>query len=221
MDAPGHDPAVIADNLNDLRRVNRILGGIRLTRVPLGRLVASLPVSTPVKVLDVASGAADIPAAIARRAAIEGRPLFVVASDLSLQVLQAARAHDPTVPGMVYVVADATCLPFPDRSFHAVTCSLALHHMLDHEAVAMLRELQRCATLGIVVNDIVRSWLTYFGAVFAVRVGSRNVLTRHDGPLSARRAFTMAQMRSLAAQAGLRPIRWDSFLWYRIAMTAV
>ena len=85
----------------------------------------------------------------------------------------------------------------------------------------MLSELRRCAAVGVVVNDIVRNWIGYFGAILAVRFGSRNWLTRHDGPLSVRRAFTADEMRQLCREAGLRPVWWHSFLFYRVAFTAI
>jgi ubiquinone/menaquinone biosynthesis C-methylase UbiE len=258
MDAPGHAPEVIADNLEDLCRVNRWLGGVRLTLVPLARLERCFPAGTTMRVLDVATGGADIPRALVRWGARRGRPLWLVASDVGAGIVAAARALDsddrrrttddgpgpdrpaargrrpsgspagsltsPAAPrqcGIVFVVADATRLPFRNSAFHVVTSSLALHHLLRPAALQMLREAARCATLGVVVNDIVRSWLTYYGAIVASRLGSRNPLTRHDGPLSALRAYTTREMAGLAREAGLRPVRWDSFLLYRVAMTAV
>ena len=221
MDAPGHSLDVISDNLNDLRRVNRLLGGVRLTLTPLRRLIARLPASEPLRVLDVASGGADIPQAVARRLEREGREALVVASDVSLDFLRVARAHPAHHPSVRYVVADATRLPFKEGAFGAVTSSLALHHMLPHDARAMLAEARRCTRLGIVLNDIVRGWLGYYGAFVATRLGSHNTLTWHDGPLSVLRAYTPNEMRSMALEAGLRAVEWHSFLFYRVAMTAV
>jgi ubiquinone/menaquinone biosynthesis C-methylase UbiE len=221
MDTPGHPPEVITDNLNDLRRVNRILGGVRLTLLPLTRLERNVPAGVPMRVLDVGTGGADIPRATARWAGATHRPMWLVASDLAESIIAAASACTPQGTGIVFVVADATRLPFRDAAFHAAVSSLTLHHMLPHEARRMLEEMRRCASLGVVVNDIVRSWLTYFGAILAAHLGSRNPLTRHDGPLSARRAYTTEEMADLACAAGLRPVRWDSFAFYRVAMSAV
>jgi ubiquinone/menaquinone biosynthesis C-methylase UbiE len=220
MDAPGHPRALIDDNLDDLRRVNWLLGGVRLTLLPLRRLSRRVPPGERLRVLDLATGAADIPRAMARWARRAGRDVFVVASDVNLDVLQSGRDHEPVPAGIVFVVADATRLPFGGGSFHVATASLALHHLLPEQGVAMLREMGRCARVGVVVNDIVRTWLAYFGAIIATRVGSTNRLTLHDGPLSVRRAFTVTEMRRMARQAGLTPTEWDSFLFYRVAMSA-
>ena len=220
MDAPGHPRAVIDDNLGDLRRVNALLGGVRLSLRPMARVARRVSQAETLYVLDVATGAADIPRAMCRWAAQHGRGHFVVASDVSLEIIRSGRAGAALPPHLCFVVADGTRLPFRSDAFHVVTSSLALHHFLPEEALAALREQRRCARLAVVVNDIVRSWLTYAGAIAAVRLGSRNRLTRHDGPLSALRAYTVAELRDLARRAGLRPVEWDSFLFYRVALTA-
>jgi ubiquinone/menaquinone biosynthesis C-methylase UbiE len=220
MDVPGHDRGVIVQNLGDLRRCNRLLGGVRLTLRPLARLESLLPKGETLRVLDVATGGADIPRAVARWARRVGRPLLLVASDVSEPFVSVAREQSAS-PELRFVVADARRLPFRDGAFQVTTCSLALHHMLRHEAEEMLAELRRCAGVGVVVNDIVRGWLGYGGAFVATRLGSRNPLTWHDGPLSVLRAYTKEEMLDLARQAGLRPVRWDGFLAYRVALTAV
>lgn len=221
MDTPGHPRAVIDDNLDDLRRVNRLLGGRRLTLLPLQRLARRLAPTERLTVLDVATGAADIPRAVCRWARSRNRPILVVASDVNEEVVRSGRDYAKVEPGLCFVAADATALPFRNRSFHVCASSLALHHMSPAEAVGMLAEQRRCASVGVIVNDIVRSWLAYFGAHVAVRFGSTNHLTRHDGPLSVLRAFTVPELRRLAHCAGLSTVEWDSFLFYRVALTAV
>jgi ubiquinone/menaquinone biosynthesis C-methylase UbiE len=95
MDLPGHSAAVIADNLRDLERVNRLLGGVRLTLRPLARLLSGRPVQEPVRILDVASGGADIARAIAGWARDQGRAVAIVASDISYDFLLVARDRSP------------------------------------------------------------------------------------------------------------------------------
>jgi hypothetical protein len=122
---------------------------------------------------------------------------------------------------MGFAAADARCLPFGDLSFDVVMCSLALHHQVPDDALAMLREMRRVARRGVVVNDIVRCWRGYWGAWLLSRTLSRNPLTRHDGPLSVRRAYTRPEMLALAAEAGLGAVTFDEgLLGYRVAMTA-
>lgn len=217
MDLPGQDPAVLADCLDDLHRVNRWLGGIRLTIRALERLTGDLPPSVGLAIIDLATGGADVPRAMASWAKRRGLRARILATDLSPEILSMAARGSPTIE---FAVADARRLPFPDRSFDVATCSLALHHLDPDDAVLMLGEMGRVARRGVIVNDLVRSWFGYAGAWLIARALSSNPLFRHDAPLSVRRAYTRREMRALAARAGLGPIRFYGFLGYRVAMVA-
>ena len=217
MDAPDLDAATVEWTLRDLRRVNRWLGGAALTLGALETMTRRLPRGSELSVLDVATGAADIPAAIASWARRRGLRARVVASDFNARLL--ARAE--RAPGVALAVADARALPFPARSFDVVTCSLALHHLLPDEAPSMLREMARVARRAVVVNDLMRTWLGLAGAWAVSRLFTRNAVTRHDAPLSVRRAYTRREVEGFAERAGLRVVRFRSFLGYRMAMTAV
>ena len=72
-----------------------------------------------------------------------------------------------------------------------------------------------------VVNDVVRWWPGYWGAWLLSRLFSRNPLTRYDGPLSVRKAYTRGEMAELVARAGLRPVAWHGYLGYRVSLALV
>jgi SAM-dependent methyltransferase len=57
----------------------------------------------------------------------------VVATDLALAMLAAARRHidAAAATNVDYAVADAHALPFSDRAFDLVTCRIAPHHFAD------------------------------------------------------------------------------------------
>jgi len=102
---------------------------------------------------------------------------------------------DPS--GRVGVRGDALRLPFRDGSFDYVTTSLFLHHLSDAELVQALREFDRVARRGLVMNDLLRRTRLYLWTkVFTLFA---NEYVRHDGPLSVRKAFTLDELRRLAA----------------------
>lgn len=219
LDRPGHDGRLLAANLADMGRANRWLGGVWLVRRSLDRLTRDLRPGVSLSVLDVASGGADIPRALPAWGARRGFRVKVVASDLSLEIARLAVTGWPAAAPR-YIVADARRLPFADRSVDLVVCSFALHHFDEGAAVELLREMRRVARRGLVVDDIVRSRAGYWGAWILSRLASRNPLTRHDGPLSALRAYTRAEIAELAREAGLTGVRFDAALVYRIALIA-
>lgn len=218
LDRPGQIPALLAGNLDDLRRINRWLGGHWLTLRGIEHLLEGWPSDAAVSVIDIGTGGADVPEAIVAWSCRHGRRVRVLAGDVSPEIIQVARGK--VRPRVDLAVLDGRCLPLADGSVDVAVCSLLLHHLPPDDAVALLREMRRVSRRGIVVNDLVRSRLGYVGALVIGWLATRNPLTRHDGPLSVRRAYTRTEMADLAARAGLGRLQFWGYLGYRLAMAA-
>lgn len=218
LDLPQHDPDELTGNLADLARVNRWLGGSWLTIRGLETLTANVPEGAPLVVLDVGTGAADVPAALVRWGERRGHPTRVIAADASAEILGVAR--DKTRDGVDLAVCDGLRLPLADRAVDVAVCSLVLHHLGPDDATDFLHEMTRVSRRGIVVNDLIRSWLGYVGALALAHVATRNRLTRNDAPLSVRRAYTLSELRGLMAAAGAPPHQIYHALGYRVALVA-
>ncbi len=204
-------PAEVEANLADLARLNRLPGGVGTSIAAIRRLGAE----PGANVLDVGTGAADMPLAFARQG------WKTVAVDTNPQVLRVARRAAELDARIQVREADARSLPFPDRAFEVAHCSLLVHHLAPVEAVAVLREMRRVASLGVVVNDLRRGLVPLAAtAVAAVALG-RSRVTRVDGIRSARRAYTPAELDELLAAAGLCRA-WHSPAWMpRVVIAAV
>lgn len=103
----------------------------------LARLVELAATTGSETLLDVATGGGHTALTFTPRVA------RVVASDLTLTMLQAARQHLRTELGPLptsrlgYCRATAEALPFATASFDLVTCRLAAHHFADIHAFAV------------------------------------------------------------------------------------
>jgi SAM-dependent methyltransferase len=199
LDAPNIDHDALVDNLRDLRKVDRYLGGAALTWRYLLPMLRRLPHGAAPTLLDIATGGADGPRRLAALAQRHGYALRLIASDRLIDVLRYARAHGDD---LALVRHDALALPFRTGAVDFVTCSLALHHFDHDAAVGLLREMNRVARRGLIVNDLRRSLPAYWGARL-LALGPWHAMARHDGPLSVLRAYTPAETRSLAAEAGI------------------
>ena len=228
LDGPLDDEAALAGNLRDLRRINRLLGGVRLSRLAIDLLLRVAPTHldlSPMSLIDVGTGAVDIPVALLADARRRGRRLEVIAVDARPEVLETARAIRPAlgrVAGLALGVSDGRSLPHPDRSIDIAHASLLIHHLEPDEAVALLVEMARVARVGVVVNDLNRGRLHWLGAWLIGHLLTRNRYTRRDAPLSVRRAYTRREMRGLLARAGLRPVgEFGGFVGHRYAIAAI
>ncbi len=219
LDQPGLDARELAANLRDIQRVNRFFGGTRTVLRYLPALMADPPTDRPVTVLDLATGAADIPRAVVRWGRQHGLTLRVTASDFSDAILNVATEQIDDYPEITLARCDARAVPFPDASFDIVLCSLALHHFAPLDAVLVLREMDRLTGHGFILNDLVRSRRGYLATWLASRLTTRNRLTRHDAPLSIRRAYTPTELQTLLAEAGIEDATIRRHPWFRMAAT--
>jgi ubiquinone/menaquinone biosynthesis C-methylase UbiE len=211
MDEPVDDVDELAGNLRDIMFANARLGGT----APVVRAIRRLGAR---RVLDVGSGAGDVPLALVRDGERRGVQVHVTCLDVSDQMLAIARRATAEHPALAFVRADGESLPYGDGAFDAVTCTLALHHFEPDGARALLRELRRVARLSPVVCDLRRSVIA-FAATWLWSRTSRNRLTRHDAPLSVRRAYTPGEALALARDAGWRAPRVRQERFFRMTLT--
>jgi demethylmenaquinone methyltransferase / 2-methoxy-6-polyprenyl-1,4-benzoquinol methylase len=86
------------------------------------------------RALDVASGTGDLGAGLARQV---GRAGLAVLTDINAGMLARGRDRllDRGIASQVeFVIANAECLPFPDRSFDCVTIGFGLRNVTDKPA---------------------------------------------------------------------------------------
>src|SRR5579864_1643638 len=193
MDAPGLPADEVADAYRVLQRVNRQLGNLRSLNREIERFLNEDDLgAVRVSLLDVGSCSGDIPRALSER--LEVRKLDVTSIALDHDSTAARLARDR---GLHAVQADALRLPFADRSIDLVTAVKFAHHFTGEKLHGLVAEMARVARHRVIVLDIRRHWLAYWGFVAWSRVCTRNRLVRYDGPLSVLRGFTPEELGTL------------------------
>lgn len=207
LDGPLDEPATLDGHLRDLRRINRWLGGVALSAAAIEALAAHRPAFT---LLDVGTGGADIPIALAGLARRRLRRVEVVGLESRPEILAAALRRRPAGAAFDDIelhVGDGRHLRYADRSFDVAHASLVLHHLDPSAAVDVLREMGRVARLGVVINDLDRTRVGWIEAWLLSHLLTANRYTRHDVPLSVRGAYRPQEAAAMLFAAGLRPVR--------------
>ncbi|MGH7459250.1 MAG: methyltransferase domain-containing protein [Longimicrobiaceae bacterium] len=218
MDEPSVPGRELERALADLRAVNRWLGGARSVLAPLLGMIRGEGLGE-VSVLDVATGSGDLPLALSSWGERAGVRLRVTGLDAHPLTTALARAHSGGDERVSLARGDAGALPFGDGGFDFAICSTTLHHFDAEAAVLVLREMARVARRGGVVGDLRRSVPGLFATRFlAATLWRTHPVTRHDGPLSVRRAYTLAEVRALAARAGLTRVAVSRAFPFRLAL---
>jgi SAM-dependent methyltransferase len=218
LDIGAFDDAALRRNLRDIRFINAVLGWHAYTVRAVAGHVRREGLRA-FSLLDVASGSADMPLAVARWAVRAGVQARIVATDVSPRIAAIAREQVRDWPAIEVEQQDALALSRPPGSFDFALCTLALHHFAPDDAVTLLREMARVAR-RVLIFDVVRSRLAYAGAVLLTHLTRMDPITRHDAPASVRRAYTAPELRELATRAGLADARiWGGFP-FRLALDA-
>jgi hypothetical protein len=93
-----------------------------------------------------------------------------------------------------------------------------LHHLEWQQGITLLQSMATVARYGVVVTDLVRSRLYYYVARLMLALMACHAVTRHDGPLSVLRAYSVEEVREMARLAGLTPVRVSMALGYRFML---
>jgi len=220
MDRPDSDPELLAEDLENLARINRRFDGLNALRRSLPPLLRRVDSAKTVEIVDLATGSADYPIDLARRLRRAGRRVNIVAVDKNPFIAGAARRMTADFPEITVQEADIRSLPYADRSFDIALCSSAIHHFSREDAVRVLKEMDRVSRVGWIVNDLNRTRAGAWAAWLYTHAVTRNPITRYDAYHSMRRAFRMEELREMALEAGIRSfnIRKQGFL--RLVITA-
>ena len=196
LDDPEADSHLVEESLGNIARANRWLGGLAAVRHGLARLLAGR--SGTVTLVDVGTGAGDIP----RMAQAWGqtRGIQVTPFGLERHPVAARMAH---AGGLQTSIGCGGALPLRVSGVVLVVLSQVAHHLDATSCIAVFRECNRVARIGVVVADLRRSVAAQAGFWFASRALGFDRVTRADGVTSLRRGFTPETLQGLLREAGV------------------
>jgi len=199
----------VRESLVDLQRINRWFGGTS-TMQKLIEAVIEKTNKSHLTLLDVGSASGDIPGSIQNELNARGIQLRYTLLDRDATHL--AHRNSDCVRG------DALALPFLDNSFDVIGCSLFAHHLEPDELRAFLKESLRVCRIGVLINDLRRSYTH----LLAVHAGAPlfGRITRHDSVASVWRSYTSGEMRTMLNHGTARQVDVRNSYLFRMGIIA-
>lgn len=214
MDRPQPVTPELVSDLRNLRQLNRHFGSYALIEHFLRRWI--LP-GIEMRVLDLATGSGDIPRLVVDHARKAGATVSIDAVDRQSSTLEIARGLSADYPEIDFKQGDVLSFE-EDEQYDIVLCSLALHHFDEAAAVRLLERCRHLSRRFVLVSDLRRGVMATVGVYLLTAFIFRDPMTRNDGRLSAARAFSFAEFRSLAERAGWRNFGHRKFRFARQAI---
>lgn len=196
--------------LKDLDKVNRWLGGNKITLEGWEVVLNSACYLQPVKILDVGCGNGSLLKEVAQYGRQKGIKMQLLGIDANENAIKLAKENTSDYPEITFKSMDIFSEEFMNQKVDIILCTLTLHHFTDPEITLLLKNFVRKAQMGIVINDLHRSRLAYylFQAFCAVFID--NEIARKDGLTSISRSFKKGELEKFGKGLEVRAqkINW-------------
>lgn len=217
MDTQRLSYPVMRETLSFLETANRRFGGFALVTRFLNRWSKNWLPGKTIEILDVGTGGADLPVAIAAWAKNRNLQVRITGLDLMDDIVRIAFENSKDYENITIRHGDFFDLVNVGEKYDYVISSLLLHHIPTGQTASALRAFDQLAKRGVIVSDLLRTRAGYW----AVRTASYllgNEIVRHDGPLSVRRAFLPNELEKLAREAGTSYLQAQVEPWFRVSL---
>jgi SAM-dependent methyltransferase len=205
MDDPELAEPLHLQAFNALERINLLTFSWRLFW-PTIQAIAREKGKEPVRILDVGTGAGDVPVRIAKFARRRGVAVQMAGCDKSprslAQATKRAKSTGIVMDLFPHCILDGQ---IPER-YDLVMCSLFLHHFSEADAACALQHMAAAADHSILVHDLKRNRAGHLLALAAAYTLTLSPVVHVDAPRSVESAFTVEEVRATAHGAGLDPV---------------
>ena len=199
LESPQISDEDIDETFRLIRLVNSYGGGYAVIRRAFAGLLRLWPKGRPVEILDAGCGPGDTGADILKWGKAKGLIIKYRGIDINEKIIRIAKERTED-RNLEYEVCDIFDPNLPEADF--IILSMVLHHFNDEEILTVLERLLTKARHGIIINDLERSYISYF-VCYIVTCFFKKRLWRADPLISIRRGFKKDEFKVLLARLGV------------------
>jgi 2-polyprenyl-3-methyl-5-hydroxy-6-metoxy-1,4-benzoquinol methylase len=213
--------AELGQNLEELRVVNRYLGGNLVLKVALNRLKKQgfFKENKIYRIADIGSGGGDNLIVIAEWFQKNNLQVALTGIDANAFMIEFASDFCKKHPNIQFAQYNIFDTAISELSFDLTTCSLFCHHFTNEELLLIFKNIKSITQGAFIINDLHRHPIAYGGIWFLTRLLNGSYLIKNDAPLSVLRAFRRKEIQTLMEQVFPKvTVNWIwAFRWMVIA----
>lgn len=221
IDELGLEAKALAQNLAEFKWINILLGARFALLSALKRILKQrcLPCNQALEIADVGSGGGDLSHAVytfLKKRFNTGQVWGIDANHFMTEYANTKFNKNIKESRLQFKTLDIYSKEFEAMRFDIVCLTNFCHHLSDTALIGLLQKLKRQTRVAIVMNDLHRHPIAYYGIKIITNVFNLSYLAKNDGPLSVLRAFSKQELTALLQAVGStkHEIRWCfAFRW--------
>jgi SAM-dependent methyltransferase len=200
----------LIDALDQIAKINQLLGGNKLTLQGLKKLLQKKKASKPLIIADIGSGNGDMLRMLSKFGKKHGYDFSLQGIDANAFTIEYARNLSKEFHNIQYKCLDIFSPEFSSLKYDIALCTLTLHHFTNSEIENILKQIYNNAAIGIVVNDLHRCKTAYRLFQLICTVFSLNEMSRKDGLVSILRGFKKNELKQFSTKLNFKnyTINW-------------
>ncbi len=179
----------MGDLLNDLKRVNRWLGGNNITLNGVSKLLVEVDKSKEITIVDIGCGDGEMLRQCASFAKRHGYNFQCIGLDFNENILKIADRKSKSFPNIKFQKTDILDTENSIPNCDIALSTLFLHHFSNERIEFILKKILEKAKIGAVVNDLQRSQNAFQLFKVASEIFLKTRTAKHDGLVSIARGF--------------------------------
>jgi len=196
--------------LDQIARINQLLGGNKVTLNGIKKLMKRIQTSQPIIIADVGCGNGDMLRMLANYGLKNNINFKLIGIDANSFTVSHAKTLSKEYTNIEYLCLDIFSEDFRAINYDIVLCTLTLHHFSDEEILNIIAIFNDKANVGIVVNDLHRSKLAYRLFEIICMLFNLSKMSREDGLVSILRGFKKNELEEFSKKLNLKnyTINW-------------
>ncbi|WP_338407282.1 methyltransferase domain-containing protein [uncultured Flavobacterium sp.] len=194
MDDFAMEGEVLRDALDKIAKINQLLGGNQLTLRGVQELIAKIPYQTEITIVDVGCGNGDMLRVLADYGLKHTLNFRLIGIDANNFTVNHARKLSEEYANISFQCEDVFGKTFEELKYDIVLCTLTLHHFKSVKITRLMAVFNANSRVGVVINDLHRSALSYRLFQVLCFVFQLNAMSREDGLVSILRGFKKQEL---------------------------
>jgi 2-polyprenyl-3-methyl-5-hydroxy-6-metoxy-1,4-benzoquinol methylase len=201
---------VLREALDKIAKINQFLGGNSLTLNGLKELILTVPKSKVITIVDIGCGNGDMLRVLSNYGKENNYSFNLIGIDANAFTVNHAKKLSESYSNITFKCDDIFEYDFSQLKCDILLCTLTLHHFKNEEIESLLTTFYANSKLGIVINDLHRSWLAYRLFQIICFLFQLNSMSREDGLTSILRGFKKEELETFSKKLGFQKytIQW-------------